>query len=167
MRALYAIALGSNQRHAHFGSPHNLIEEALRRLPGVLLDRSRIITSRPIGPSIRSYANAAALIETEMDPPDLLAALHAVEAELGRIRRGRRWRARTIDLDIILWSDGVWSEPDLSVPHPAFRQRHFVLEPLSQIAAGWRDPLSTRTIGQLLAQCTRRIPALDPPLPRA
>lgn len=165
--ALYAIALGSNQRHARFGSPHDLIEEALRRLPGVLLDHSRTITSRPIGPSMRAYANAAALIETALEPPQLLAALHDVEGQLGRVRRGRRWQARTVDLDIILWSEGVWAAPDLSIPHLAFRQRRFVLEPLSQIAADWRDPLSTRSVRQLLARCTRRIPALDPPRPRA
>lgn len=92
----------------------------------------------------------AAIVETDEAPGALLARLKAIEAAFGR-RRGQCWGARVIDLDIILWSGGAWASPGLTIPHPAFRGRDFVLRPLAQIAPGWRDPVSGRTIRQLVA----------------
>ncbi|MBA3837305.1 MAG: 2-amino-4-hydroxy-6-hydroxymethyldihydropteridine diphosphokinase, partial [Zymomonas sp.] len=91
-----------------------------------------------------------AIVETNEAPDALLARLKAIERGLGR-RRGQRWGARVIDIDIILWSGGAWASPDLTIPHPAFRLRGFVLRPLAQIAPRWRDPVSGRTIRQLVA----------------
>lgn len=159
---LYVIALGSNRRHALHGRPGALIEEALRRLPGVLLTRSRAIASRPLGPSDRTYANAAAVIESDMTPPQLLSALQAIEHDLGRRRSGQKWRARTIDLDIIFWSDGVWAAPRLTIPHTAFRTRMFVLDPLAAIVPDWRDPVSGHSIRQLRARLMKATPQSRP-----
>jgi 2-amino-4-hydroxy-6-hydroxymethyldihydropteridine diphosphokinase len=63
-----------------------------------------------------------------------------------------------LDLDIILWSEGSWAGPELIVPHPEFRRRFFVLEPLAEIAPRWRDPLTGLTIRQLLARLRRGRP---------
>jgi 2-amino-4-hydroxy-6-hydroxymethyldihydropteridine diphosphokinase len=63
-----------------------------------------------------------------------------------------------LDLDIILWSEGAWEGRGLVIPHPAFRGRRFVLEPLAEIAPGWRDPLTSATIRQLLARLGRAKP---------
>lgn len=112
---------------------------------------SRLIETPPLGPSARRFANAVALVESDVPPPAMLARLKAIEHDFGR-RRGRRWGARVIDLDIVLWSGGMWVERDLAVPHPAFRQRAFVLGPLAQIAPAWRDPVTGRTIRQLAAR---------------
>ena len=57
-----------------------------------------------------------------------------------------------IDLDLILWSGGAWSSPGLTVPHPLFRQRAFVLRPLVDIVPNWRDPLTGRTIRHFAAR---------------
>ncbi len=95
--------------------------------------------------------DAAALVESDEMPPELLVRLKAVERVFGR-RRGRRWDSRVIDLDIILWSGGAWASPGLIVPHPQFRRRDFVLRPLNAIVPGWRDPVTGRTIRQLAAQ---------------
>ena len=95
------------------------------------------------------------MIESDEQPPDLLDRLKAIEADFGR-RPGQRWRERVIDLDIILWSEGVWADDLLTIPHPAFRQRRFVLDPLAQIAPDWRDPLTDLTVRQLAARLTRR-----------
>lgn len=149
---LYAIALGSNQRHARYGSPEALIEEALRRVPGILLARSTTLRTRPIGPSQRVYANAAAILETDLAPAALLCTLQSIEADLGRRRRGQRWRARPIDLDILLWSEGVVASPALTIPHRAMRARSFVLAPLAQIAPDWRDPVTALQVRHLLAR---------------
>jgi 2-amino-4-hydroxy-6-hydroxymethyldihydropteridine diphosphokinase len=112
----------------------------------------------PLGPSRRRFANAAALIASDLDPPALLARLQALERAFGR-RRGQRWGARVLDLDIILWSGGAWAGPGLTLPHPAFRNRRFVLDPLLAIAPDWRDPLSGLGVRHLHARLTRSRPA--------
>ena len=144
-QGLYLIVLGSNQRHPGHGAPHKVIAAALASLGrvGITVERaSRVVTSRPIGPSRRAYANAAAVIRSKAQPPELLARLQRIEAEFGRRRRGQRWSARVLDLDVILWSGGAWASPGLVVPHVMFRTRDFVLGPAVQIAGGWRDPIS-------------------------
>lgn len=144
----YVIALGSNRRGRH-GSPQREIMAAVEAIGGALA-ASPVIGTAPLGPSRRRFANAAILIESAETPPQLLARLKGIERAFGR-RRGRRWDARVIDLDIVLWSGGAWSGPGLIVPHPQFRTRSFVLGPLLAIIPGWRDPLTGRTIRQLAA----------------
>ncbi len=120
---------------------------------------SPVLASAPLGPSRRRYANAAALVKSDMAPDDLLRRLQAIEYHFGRRRRGRRWRARVLDLDIVLWSGGVWASPGLTVPHPAFRERRFVLVPaLAAAPPRWRDPLTGLSLRHLLARLTRPRP---------
>ena len=119
---------------------------------------SPIIASAPIGPSRRRYANAAARIATPLDPPAVLALLQALETRFGRVRRGQRWGARTLDLDIVLWSGGSWRSKALTVPHLRFRERLFVLTPAAAVSADWRDPAGTCTIRHLHARLTRPRP---------
>jgi 2-amino-4-hydroxy-6-hydroxymethyldihydropteridine diphosphokinase len=149
----YVIALGSNRRGRH-GGPADEVRAALAAL-GDVITVSPLVATAPLGPSSRRFANAAALIESDESPLAMLARLKAIEADFGR-RAGQRWGDRVIDLDIILWSDGVWADDRLTVPHPAFRQRRFVLDPLVQIAPDWRDPLTGLTVRQLAARLTRR-----------
>jgi 2-amino-4-hydroxy-6-hydroxymethyldihydropteridine diphosphokinase len=148
-RTSYAIAVGSNRRGRH-GDPRAEVRAALAILGGVA---SPVVASAPLGPSIRCYANAVAVVESALDPPGLLTRLKAIERDFGR-RRGRRWGARVIDLDIILWSGGAWTSPRLTVPHVAFRNRDFVLAPLSELAPGWRDPVTLLTVRQLRHRLT-------------
>ncbi len=151
----YLIALGSNQRHPLFGAPRAVVAVAAELLDetlGAVLAVSPVIETAPVGPSQRRYANAALVLESELDPPGLLRCLQEVEAALGRVRRGERWRARVLDLDIVLWSGGIFAAPDLAIPHPLFRQRDFVLRPAAAIAAAWRDPVSNLSLRQLLAR---------------
>lgn len=162
MRSTYVLALGSNQRHVRHGPPERVIAKALEKIGRKhvrLLAQSVTIRSRPIGPSLRNFANAAAIVETRLNPLELLARLKRIEHKLGRRQRGRRWRARVIDLDIILWSGGIWATPELTVPHIEFRKRAFVLGPLSKIAGGWRDPITGLSTRQLKARLDRKRPA--------
>ncbi len=78
----------------------------------------------------------------------MLTTLKRVEREFGR-RRGRPWSARVLDLDIILWEGGPWSEPGLIIPHVAFRQRDFVLLPARDVAGDWLDPVTGLSVRQL------------------
>ncbi len=153
----YAIALGSN-RAGRRGGPAATLHAALEAVGNVVI-ASPIISSPPVGPSIRRYANQVAIIATPESPPDLLARVKAIETAFGR-RRGQRWGARVIDLDIILWSEGAWASPGLTVPHAAFRDRMFVLGPMAMIVPDWRDPVTGLRIRQLQARLARHLPIM-------
>lgn len=157
---LYAIGLGSNRRHVRFGDPRRVLLAALAALESddiEPVDASPIIASAPLGPSRRRYANAVALIASPLSPPALLQRLKAIEAAFGR-RRGQRWSQRTLDLDILLWSEGAWSDDALTVPHAAMAVRDFVLGPLSRIAPRWRHPVTGQSVRQLAARLSRAKP---------
>ncbi len=155
------VALGSNQRHPRHGAPAGVLAAALRAFAAAglnVLVVSPVIASRPLGPSRRTYANSAALVTSALPPPALLAALQQIEAAFGRRRRGQRWAARVLDLDVVLWDGGCWASPGLIVPHRAYRERRFVLTPLRAVAPRWRDPLTGLTPCHLEARLTRPRP---------
>jgi 2-amino-4-hydroxy-6-hydroxymethyldihydropteridine diphosphokinase len=141
-----------------FGRPREVIGAALKRLvdDGVeVLAAAPALHTPPVGPSLRRYANSAAVIETALEPPELLALLKRVEREFGRRAGGQRWTSRVLDLDIVLWSGGPFAAPGLTIPHPLFRTRDFVLRPALAIAPAWRDPVTGLTVRQLRARLTR------------
>lgn len=147
MTRLVAIALGSNlgDRRAH-------LDHAVRRL-AMLLDQlrvSRFIETRPVGcPGEQPpYLNGAVVGRSALTARQLLEHLLVIEAERGR-HRPFPAAPRTLDLDLILCGRDVIDEPDLQVPHPRFRHRLFVLEPLSEIAPDLTDPLTGLTIASL------------------
>jgi len=156
-RTSYAIALGSNRRSRH-GSPAQTLRAAIAALGARIV--STIRATPALGPAGRSFANAVAIVESDLMPDALLAELKALEREFGR-RPGRRWGPRVLDLDIILWSEGAWGGPGPIVPHPEYRKRRFVLQPLAELAPSWRDPITGATMRQLLARLTA-----PRPLPR-
>jgi len=148
----YLIAMGSNMRHVRHGAPEQVLRAAVSVIgdEGIeVLALSRVHRTAPLGPSRRMYANAAVVVRSALDPADLLALLQSIEAQFGRRRRGQRWAARVLDLDIVLWSGGAWCHAHLTIPHVAFRERPFVLRPACEIAGRWRDPLTGRTVMQL------------------
>ena len=159
-RTSYAIALGSNRRHGRHGAPAATLRAAIEALGRRQLEIEAVSDVRPtsaMGPAGRSFANAAILIATELDPPGLLAELKQLERSFGR-RAGRRWGQRVIDLDILLWSEGPYEGPGLVIPHPEMRERAFVLDPLAQLVPGWRDPISGLTVRQLRARLASPTP---------
>ena len=156
----YAIALGSNRRHGTHGAPAEIVRAAIAALAdaGLILEAVSTVRATPaLGPAGRSFANAVAIVSTDVDPPELLARLKAIEAAFGR-RSGKRWGARVLDLDLLLWSEGCWEGPGLLIPHPEMRTRGFVLEPLAEIVPDWRDPVSGATMRQLLFRLNARSP---------
>jgi 2-amino-4-hydroxy-6-hydroxymethyldihydropteridine diphosphokinase len=155
----YAIALGSNRRSTH-GSPADAVRGAAAAMSVNQL--SSIRHTSALGPAGRSFANAAAILTSSLSPPELLRRLKKLEQDFGR-RRGRRWGARAIDIDILLWSEGAWEGPGLVIPHPEMRMRRFVLDPLAEIAPLWRDPISGATVRQLRARLAKATP-VDPGL---
>ena len=144
-----AVARGSNlgDRRAHLDFAVAKLRSLLRHVAV-----SRYHDTVPVGISGPQplYLNAAATGETTLSAPDLLDALLAIEAARGRERPYPN-APRTLDLDLILYGGLVIDGPDLSVPHPRFRARRFVLEPLAEIAPEAVDPVTGRTIRELLA----------------
>ena len=135
-----------------------MLEAAVKALPDVGLSVeavSPMVQTAPLGPSRRRYANAAAVVATALGPDALLDTLQAIELGFGRTRRGARWGARVLDLDIVLWDGGAWASRRLVIPHPEFRRRGFVLAPSAAIASRWVDPLSNLSLFQLHARLTR------------
>ncbi len=97
------------------------------------------------------FLNAAATGVTTLVPRALLDALLDVERRFGRVRSTPN-APRTLDLDLILYGDLAIDEPDIVVPHPRFRERQFVLEPLAELAADWTDPVTGLSVGALRAK---------------
>ena len=142
-----AIALGSN-----LGDRERSLREALAELASSIGDL-RVSTFRetdPVGVGAQPrFVNAAATGRAMLSARALLTRLLHVERRFGR-ERPRPGAPRTLDLDLILYGDQIIDEPELTVPHPRFRERLFVLEPLAEIAADWVDPVTGHTVGELL-----------------
>ena len=135
-----------------------MLHAALERLEdeGVaVLAAAAVLLTHPVGPSLRRYANSAALVEARLDPPAMLALAKRIERAFGRRPGGQRRTTRVLDIDLVLWSGGAYAGPGLTIPHPLFRERAFVLGPAVAIAPRWRDPLSALTVRQLHARLTR------------
>jgi 2-amino-4-hydroxy-6-hydroxymethyldihydropteridine diphosphokinase len=144
-----AIALGSNQ-----GDHERLLGDAVAAL-GEHLSGLRVSTfhdTEPVGvgPQPR-FLNAAVTGNTTLSAHALLTTLLDIERRFGR-ERPYPGAPRTLDLDLILYGDSILDEPGLVVPHPRFRERIFVLAPLTEIAANWKDPVTGRTVRELLAE---------------
>jgi 2-amino-4-hydroxy-6-hydroxymethyldihydropteridine diphosphokinase len=144
-----AVALGSNlgDREAH-------LRGAITALLPVLsnLRASSFRETEPVGvPTPQPmFLNAAAVGDSPLSAPAILDVLHAIEEGFGR-DHPYQYAPRTLDLDLILYGDAVINMPDLIVPHPRFRERQFVLEPLNEIAPDWVDPVTGKTVAELCA----------------
>jgi 2-amino-4-hydroxy-6-hydroxymethyldihydropteridine diphosphokinase len=131
------IAFGSN-----LGDRRATVLAAVRELAeadGVevtaISDVIETVALRPQGedPGAPAYLNGVALVRTTLSPDDLLAVLHRIESDHGRVR-AERWGDRTLDLDIVDYAGEVRDDPALTLPHPRAAERDFVLRPWLQVA---------------------------------
>lgn len=142
-----AIALGSNvgDRRTTLNSAIDALRPFVRHLRA-----SSFYDTPYVGAEVQpSVLNGAVVGTTSLDAHALLERLLSIEQACGRTRP-YGGAPRTLDLDLILYGDSVIDEPGLIVPHPRFRERRFVLAPLAEIAESWRDPVSGKTIRELL-----------------
>lgn len=141
-----AIALGSNLGDRATCLMHGV--DALRALiPDLVF--SRVVETDPVGLDAQPrFLNAAAAGHWRGGASELLGCLLSIEASEGRTRP-YPLAPRTLDLDLVLFGEAVIRTAELTVPHPRFRERAFVLGPLSEVAADMRDPVTGRTVGEL------------------
>lgn len=152
------IGLGSN-----LNDPVDQVTRAiteLDELPETTLHRySSLYQSHPMGGLDQpDYINAVARVDTGLDPEELLAELHAIEAAHGRVRE-ERWGARTLDLDLLLYGAIIKDTPDLKVPHPGVGEREFVLYPLYEIAPDLEIP-GLGAVSDLVHNCSAKKPKI-------
>ena len=143
------IGVGSN-----VGDRRENFFEALERvakLPDTrILKESSLYESEPLGESKDWYVNGAIEIETRFKPDILLTKFKNIERAMGRKKVKKRWGARIIDLDILLYNSQVVKKKNLRIPHPEMISRKFVLVPLSEIAPQIIHPVLGVTISELL-----------------
>ena len=144
-----AIALGSN-----VGDRRTTLNAAIQALQPWVRDLrvSSFYDTPYVGTEVQPpVLNGAVIGVTSLTARALLERLLSIEHDFGRTRP-YGGAPRTLDLDLILYGDAVIDEPRLIVPHPRFRERRFVLEPLAEIAGDWVDPVSGRTMSDLLRE---------------
>ena len=135
------VALGSN-----LGDRVEYLRYGIKHI-GTVVAQSQVFETDPVGGPDNQvpYLNMVALIATDLDPYALLRHLNKVEADADRVRV-IRWGPRTLDLDIVFYDDARVESDELTIPHPRFAERRFVLEPLSEVApehcpTDWRNRL--------------------------
>jgi 2-amino-4-hydroxy-6-hydroxymethyldihydropteridine diphosphokinase len=150
------IGLGSN-----LGDRQAILDDAvagLSQVPGVVVRAvSSFHETKPIGgPTGQGpFLNAAAHLETTLDPFQLLAVLQKIENEAGRVRTVR-WGQRTLDLDLLIFGTKFLDTKELKLPHPRLAFRRFVLAPLAEIAPSVVDTMTKQTVAELLANLDRQ-----------
>ena len=151
-----AIGIGSNQ-----GDSVRICRETFEVLgnhPAIRnLKTSSLYLTSPVGPHEQAwFINAAAVMETGLEPPALLELLLNVEKSFGRVRTAK-WGPRTLDLDILFYENVQLDLPGLKVPHPLMSERLFVLKPLAEIEPEWVHP----GLGLSVREMLNRILELD------
>lgn len=125
--------------------------QLLHAMPAITVTSvSQVYETQPVGGVVQDdFYNIAVRLETTLSAPELLASLHVIEQQLKRVRE-IHWGPRTIDLDILVFGDEVWSDEILTIPHREMANRRFVLQPLLDVIAADRR----HEIERLLASTT-------------
>jgi 2-amino-4-hydroxy-6-hydroxymethyldihydropteridine diphosphokinase len=155
MKKLAAIALGSNLE-SRFGDREANLWEAVERLRelGDVKAVSSSYDTKPVGYLDQPrFLNAAVLLETSLEPTELMRSLLRIEQTMGRERVGAVAKGpRVIDLDLLLYGQVVMNTTELTLPHPEMMERRFVLEPLAEIAPSMVHPVLGLSVGEMLAR---------------
>jgi 2-amino-4-hydroxy-6-hydroxymethyldihydropteridine diphosphokinase len=149
------LGLGSN-----IGDRIKNLDEAvagIKETVGDIVAYSSVYVAEPWGfESETGFLNRVICVETNLSPSGLLERALIIESRMGRLRKGKKYAPRIIDIDILLYDNLVIEEESLKIPHPLLHQRKFVLIPLCEIAPNLKHPLLKKTISLLLKSCPDR-----------
>lgn len=146
------LGLGSNlgDREAYLGKALELVTRFVGRITAF----SGIYETEPWGfESENNFLNMVIQVYTDLKPDDLMKKILTIEGKLGRIRDKNHYISRTIDIDILLYSNRVIDKDGLRIPHPLMQDRKFVLVPLCEIAPKMIHPVLSKTFCGLLSEC--------------
>jgi len=120
---------------------------------GVIKEQSKLYNTAAWGIKEQSdFLNQALLCSSKLNPQEILAQIHNIEAKMGR-KRQKKWGPRIIDIDIIFYGEEIIENPNLKIPHPQLTNRNFVLIPLLDICPDKVHPVHSQTIRQLAEAC--------------
>lgn len=143
------IGIGSN-----LGNKRENYLEALERIAKLpktrIIKESSVYESQPHGDSKEWYINGVIEIETEIKPQLLLTKFKNIERAMGRKKVRKKWGARIIDLDILLYDSLVMNKKNLKIPHPEMHRRKFVLIPLIELGPQVIHPVLGTSISEIL-----------------
>ncbi|MDP2424654.1 MAG: 2-amino-4-hydroxy-6-hydroxymethyldihydropteridine diphosphokinase [Bacteroidales bacterium] len=144
---------GSNR-----GNRLQMLQKAARMIIqrcGEIVQSSKVYMTQPWGfHDDTPFLNQVLLLETGLNPFDLLEAVLQIESDIGRIRNADGYTSRKIDIDILFFDNRSIEKDILKIPHPHIAERRFVLTPLAEIAPELVHPHYSATIYELLQQCT-------------
>lgn len=132
---------------------------------GRVVRHSRIYRTAAWGFEAEEFRNQVLVVESELEPMQVLEAVNDIEQRLGRNRTeeqmiksatGARYASRSIDIDILFYDDRVVESERLTLPHPRIAEREFVLEPLAEVATEWRHPVSGKSVRQMYEELKQR-----------
>ena len=147
------LALGSN-----LGNREDYLRRAVKELraAGALMAIAPLYRTPPMGILEQPpFYNTAIRLDVQLAAREVLQCCKDIEARVGR-RPGKRWGPREIDIDVILYGQQIAAFDKLHIPHPEFRKRRFVLQPLADIAGAFRDPQTGKALETLLQECPDR-----------
>ena len=150
------------------GNAEQTLGEAARLIDaevGQVVRHSQIYRTKAWGFEAEDFRNQVLVVESELEPMRVLEVVNDIERRLGRNRAeeqeiksatGARYASRSIDIDILFYDDLVVESERLTLPHPRIAEREFVLEPLAEVVAEWRHPMSGKSVQQMYDELRQR-----------
>lgn len=132
---------------------------------GRVVSHSRVYRTKAWGFEAEDFRNQVLVVESDLEPMRVLEAVNDIECRLGRDRAaeqevksatGARYASRSIDIDILFYDDLIVESERLTLPHPRIAEREFVLEPLAEVVAEWRHPISGKSVQQMYDELKQR-----------
>ncbi len=133
-----------------FGETRDMLGESI----GEIIEKSSVYETEPWGFESKDlFWNQVLVLETKLQPDEVLKNTRKIEDQIGRVRKANRYVSRLIDIDLLFYDDLIMKTEELEIPHPRMTDRRFVLEPLTEIAAEKIHPAYNKSVSYLLAEC--------------